>query len=564
MKKRWFKSAAVLVAFLFMFQLFPFVSQAGSSEFFYTVSDNQVTIDGCITNGAVTIPDTIDGYPVTKIGNDAFSYKSTITSVVIPNTVTTIGSRAFSDCANLASVTMGSGVTTIGGFAFYNCSKVTSFTLPDSVTTIGEQAFNRCSALTGITIPKNVTTIGADAFGGYPTNMQAFYVDDQNATYAGVDGVLYDKMKTALLLCPRAKTGQFTVPNGVRTISDKAFYSCYGLTGISLPDTVTTIGNSAFQDCSGVTTLNIPSGVTAIGRYAFSNCGISSATIPYGITSINEAAFQSCPSLTSLTIPNGVSDIGNSAFSYCSGLTTITIPGSVYQIGDNAFYNCTSLTEARFLGSAPTMSDNVFQNCSPDFRIRYIQGGSTLDHIKLNITQSLLAVGDTYPTVVSAIYDDRSLSLLPDCAVQFSSASPSIASISDDGLIEAVAPGTTVIQAVYDSNQASATVTVTADDLRSYGYHIYPERIRFEPGSATIPVKIEKKDDAGPATILYSEIVNGYPQGVSTAPGGDQRYQESKATFDFEPQSQYTANVLIWDSLESMKPLAKPRRIVYP
>ena len=64
----------------------------------------------------------------------------------------------------------------------------------------------------------------------------------------------------------------YTIPDGVTTIGDGAFYDCSSLTSIAIPEGVTTIGSSAFSDCSRLTSITIPEGVTTIGRYAFYEC----------------------------------------------------------------------------------------------------------------------------------------------------------------------------------------------------------------------------------------------------------------------------------------------------
>src|SRR6266403_63548 len=97
----------------------PAVVQA---QFNYTTNNGAITITGYTgPGGGVTIPDTINGYPVTSIGDSAFYYSSTVTSVTIPNSVTSIGDEAFYYCTNLTSVTIPNSVTSIGIYAFAEC-----------------------------------------------------------------------------------------------------------------------------------------------------------------------------------------------------------------------------------------------------------------------------------------------------------------------------------------------------------------------------------------------------------------------------------------------------------
>ena len=101
---------------------------------------------------------------MTSIGDEAFRFCTSLTSINIPNSVTSIGWGAFRDCTSLTSITIPDSVTNIGKGTFRNCTSLTSITIPDSVTSIGSSAFEDCTSLTSIKIPDSVTYIGDGVF----------------------------------------------------------------------------------------------------------------------------------------------------------------------------------------------------------------------------------------------------------------------------------------------------------------------------------------------------------------------------------------------------------------
>jgi hypothetical protein len=299
----------------------------GWAQFTYTINNGTITITGYTgPGGIVTIPSTIDGYPVTAIADSAFSNQDTISGVTIPDNLTSIGNAAFYQCSGLTSVTFGNSVTNIGDQAFYACYGLTSVTIPSSVSSIGNAAFAYCPGLTNIV------------------------VNAGNPSYTSADGVLFNKTMTTLIQFPAGVSGSYAILNSVTNISDDAFYDCYRLTHVTFGNSVISIGDWAFFICDGLTNVSFPDSLISIGNYAFYQSGLTSVMFGNSITNIGIEAFYDCPQLPSVTIPDSVATIGKHAFLYCSRLTNIAVnPGNPsYASSGGVLFNKTMTTLIQF------------------------------------------------------------------------------------------------------------------------------------------------------------------------------------------------------------------------
>ncbi len=243
------------------------------------------------------------------------------------------------------------------------------FNIPNSlngipVTSIGGEAFRKSYFLSRITIPDSVTSIGRDAFSEC-ANLSQINVSENNKCYKSIDGVLFDRTGKTIICYPKGKTeSEYSIPESVTSIGDRAFYGCKGLTSINIPNFVTSIGDRAFYKCSGLTSINIPNSVTSIGDGAFFGCkGLTSINIPDSVTSIGDGAFFGCKGLMSINIPDSVTSIGDRSFSKCKSLTSIVIPDSVTSIGDEAFSWCESLTSIVIPDSVTSIGRYAFEAC---------------------------------------------------------------------------------------------------------------------------------------------------------------------------------------------------------
>ena len=125
--------------------------------------------------------------------------------------------------------------TTIGLSAFSGCNCMTSVTIPNSVTYIDEIAFDS-TGLVSIDIPYSVTSIYSDAFVDCSSLIE-FNVDENNTDYSSIDGVLFNKTQTELIICPAGKQGTCVIPNSVTSIGWIAFYGCSSITSIVIEAT---------------------------------------------------------------------------------------------------------------------------------------------------------------------------------------------------------------------------------------------------------------------------------------------------------------------------------------
>lgn len=387
----------------------------------------------------LTVPDTLDGLPVSACGKEAFYHKAVgdivlqegmkelrgrsfyqaqMESVELPDDLAEVGKEAFRGCKNLTLLDLPSKLQSVGSNAFYKTPWFASLLpdeqgllivantlldgtaaqgtvqIPADVLCIAQAAFQKNKTIKGVEIPETVTAIPGNAFAqcsslaaiAIPTGVKDFggyafagtpWLDKQIKNSADEIVIVND----ILIDGSYAEEGRLEIPDNVVGIAPHAFDGSE-VTEITGMRNVTKIGKYAFSNCS-VEEIELPEGLMQIDSYAFSGCDLQEITIPQGVTSLPEQVFSQCINLVSIQLPGQIQEIGKEAFSGCTLLSEITLPAALQTLGENAFYRCDSLAKVTFQGVQTEIADNAFYRCYNENLVFYMLDNSkALEFVK--------------------------------------------------------------------------------------------------------------------------------------------------------------------------------------
>lgn len=267
--------------------------------------------------GNIVIPESItykgSTYSVVEIGNGAFTYCTSLTSITVPQSVTSIREGAFygctalkqvslpttikeieyctfHNCTSLSDIKIPSSVTNIGNLAFEGCCSLTNIEIPNNVTSIGERAFSGCSNVTSVTIGGNVTKIGYMAFNGCYLLKELYFKDGmsilelgyKNLDPYGVGSGLFDDSPLEKLYLGRI----LKYENGAE-YGYSPFYNKSGLKTIIISNAIGGEISALFKGCNSIKYVYVLSSQPLTIANVFYSCGSSAMNlyIPYGTIS---------------------------------------------------------------------------------------------------------------------------------------------------------------------------------------------------------------------------------------------------------------------------------------
>lgn len=200
----------------------------------------------------------------------------------------------------------------------------------------------------------------------------------------------------------REEIVRISLPNGLTSIGNLAFYGCEELNTVVLPDSVTRVGAYAFAECTGLTVLDLGSGVQTVEEAAFSDCyALRILDLPEKLRTIGPKGFYRCESITALTVPQNVSSVGTSAFGYCKRLVTAEILAQITVIPEFMFYGCGNLVSVILPQQISVVNDHSFRGCDQLCEIYYDGQTQTLEELREAVSQAVVS-NDTPASVVKA------------------------------------------------------------------------------------------------------------------------------------------------------------------
>lgn len=180
--------------------------------------------------------------------------------------------------SGLSEITLPKGLYEIGGDCFlmcplekFNCegrasintqafagTKLDTVVLDGNRTLLGHSTFVGCDELKAVMLNKDFSMSESSSFkidashfrGCYA--LEKFSVDENNGSYADIDGILFNKAHTKLIAFPGAKGGNYIIPDGVKEIGLFGIsYSPY-LNSVTIPESVTAIDDSGISNCESL------------------------------------------------------------------------------------------------------------------------------------------------------------------------------------------------------------------------------------------------------------------------------------------------------------------------
>ncbi|MBD5356325.1 MAG: leucine-rich repeat protein [Bacteroides sp.] len=259
---------------------------------------------------------------ITAIPESAFSGKSSLSTLMLPETLKEIGDRAFYN-TDFHQINIPSSVEIIGHEAWLQ-TPLMFITFPENsnLKAIGEGAFYQTNIIE-FSMPNSVTELGTSYFSYY------YHTGSTSQNYSS----------NTFASCYNLK--KVHLSDGLTFVPNRIFYNCTNLEEVHLPVNATIIEDWAFYNTNSLKSIELPETLTAIGDDAFYDSGLENIIIPKDVTSYGSNIFENCTNLKTVHLNSHCWDM-NYTFRNCTALETVVLPcATPPSITDDPFYDVT-------------------------------------------------------------------------------------------------------------------------------------------------------------------------------------------------------------------------------
>lgn len=307
-------------------------------------------------------------YTTVDIGEGAFQNCQKIEEFKRATSIRNIGPCGFSSCTHLMNMEFGYNLqhldsAALSGVGSYATGPVNlNFSSARNLRYIGDYAFGNARMQT-LSLQASVDTIFPTAFQNC-SNLKRIDIANANKKFASINGCIYDKDITTLLIVPGGHTDEiFNMPRGVKHIGPNAFYRCLNVKDIPLPDDMESFGERSFYG-AGLIRMTIPAGVSYLPLECFASSSISKIEIPTTVTGMDGGVFSACANLESAIMPDELDSVAPGTFFNCQKLAKVNIPKNAKKIGYNSFAQCFGLTKVVVPDKVETIETGAFRTAN--------------------------------------------------------------------------------------------------------------------------------------------------------------------------------------------------------
>ena len=331
------------------------------------------------------------------------SIKNKLIEVEIANGIEMLNEKIFMDCHRLKGIQLPNSLTRISSRAFQNCFALSDINIPTRLNSLNDHVFHGCENIKNITIPDSLTSLGIGAFENcYGLEFVKLH---SNINDNFIPGQCFE-------YCSNLRS--INIPDGIKLISNFAFYQCCLLNSITIPSSVSNLASGAFENCYGLK--NVVCLMTQnIDSYSSTGCQVShlelnpeasedvqnkfktmfgyseegtqiieydSNTIDLtgnytkdiilrpkqgstfsGEFKINYGSGNAKQRLIDVEIASGFITIYYQVFYKCWCLQSVKIPNTITEIQNESFKYCYNLNSINIPNSTVRILNNAFEKC---------------------------------------------------------------------------------------------------------------------------------------------------------------------------------------------------------